>query len=415
MIEYDYLDRITAVTLDGEEVASYNHDRDEFDILHQQDTRTGKTYTRWSSPVFGTLDSILYTRPVGLDFSHVSYVPAIKAFRVFAEIDPDAIQLASLSRRQIPLGGESVPMIPFGYDKPSNALFLPPEYQSINCYVCVYSNSGAAITLLATGDPVVGQPTDVAFVPGNQCSLVGETPEFMQYGFGPTQWSHRYNWGDRTSGIDVQSAPLVKSHTWMTPGPKTITDQFQCGCSLFWGNMSENINVVVPCQDTISDFHMGNVSPQSGFTVNAQGDKHGGSFSFYFVAYSANPSMNSYLASGVAGWNTSGNICSNGFSGSAGMNWVSSPGIHQVFFTAQESLPNNDCGYMRKANGLFLIDLATDTPGCDNFVETMEHELGHMLGLGHSPLANDVMRGVGYVGLGPTPSHIRALLHHYGN
>ena len=260
LIEYDYLDRIAGVTLDGEVLASYDHERNELDILHQQDTRTGKTYTRWSSPVFGTLDSILYTRPVGLDFSHVSYVPAIKAFRVFAEIDPDVLQLASLSRRQIPLGGESVPMLPFGYDKPSNALFLPPEYQSINCYVCVYSNSGAAITVLATGDPVVGQPTDVAFVPGNQCSLVvGETPEVMPYRYGPTvelrrpivtafrqpevMWSHRYNWGDGTSGIDVQSAPVVKSHTWMTEGPKTITDQFQCGCSLFWGNMSENVDV----------------------------------------------------------------------------------------------------------------------------------------------------------------------------
>ena len=52
-----------------------------------------------------------------------------------------------LDRRMLSWRGGEVHGRPFGMDKPSGSLFVPPEYRSVNCFVCTASVESASVTL----------------------------------------------------------------------------------------------------------------------------------------------------------------------------------------------------------------------------------------------------------------------------
>ena len=135
---YDALDRVTRVTLDGEAVVEYAYGVLDEDTVASADRRTGETLAPFGlSPVFGTMDSVAYARPRPTARAAVAYSSALKTFEAtWRHSVPDALLLAGLRRRDLPVRGEGPNPAPFGHDRPSNSLFLPPEYRSVNCHVC---------------------------------------------------------------------------------------------------------------------------------------------------------------------------------------------------------------------------------------------------------------------------------------
>lgn len=137
-VDYDPLDRITRIALDGEPLFHYDYEATDMDAATALDAlSTAVAVPFGTSNVFGTAESIVYTRPHPMDYGPVVHAPEPGMLRVeTAHLVPDAVLLSSLERRVMPLTGEPVADAPFGHDKPSNSLFIPPEYFSVNCHAC---------------------------------------------------------------------------------------------------------------------------------------------------------------------------------------------------------------------------------------------------------------------------------------
>lgn len=131
-VSYDALDRVTRVTLDGDAIVDYGYEFSDEDAVAASDRRTGETLAPFaSSPVFGTMASVVYARPRPSTHEAVTYSPVLKIFEAtWRHLVPDALRLAALERRDLPVRGEIPMPAPFGHDRPSNALFLPPEYRA---------------------------------------------------------------------------------------------------------------------------------------------------------------------------------------------------------------------------------------------------------------------------------------------
>ena len=169
-VSYDALDRVTRVTLDGDAVVNYGYEISEEDAVAASDRRTGETLTPFgSSPVFGTMDSVVYARPRPSTHEAVSYSPALKTFEAtWRHLVPDALRLAALEKRDLPVRGETPMPAPFGHDRPSNALFLPPEYRAVNCHIC--SSSIQSVSVFA--DPATaGSPTSISTRIRGSCTI----------------------------------------------------------------------------------------------------------------------------------------------------------------------------------------------------------------------------------------------------
>ena len=137
-VQYDSLDRATRVTVDGEAVLEHDYRPEDLDAVGQEDRRTGGAVVAAPvSPVFGTMESIVYSRPRSTEFGIVAYSPSRKTFEVRVDaLAADAVLLTSLHARMVPLDGSEPNPAPFGHDKPSNSLFIPPEFRAVNCQVC---------------------------------------------------------------------------------------------------------------------------------------------------------------------------------------------------------------------------------------------------------------------------------------
>ena len=218
---YDALDRVTRVTLDGETVADYAYGPVDKDVVAAADGRSGETLAAFGlSPVFGTMDSVAYARPRPAAHAAVAYSPALKTFEAtWRHLVPDALALASLQRRGLPVRGETPNAAPFAHDRPSNALFLPPEYHAVNCHTC--SVSVQHVTVLG-GSAEVGEDATVDILVDGTCrqNFGTESPT------GTTQvdrnWIVTLHWGDGptlkdrfpTSGDSTQ-----RSHVYRRRAP----------------------------------------------------------------------------------------------------------------------------------------------------------------------------------------------------
>lgn len=188
---YDALDRVARVTLDGETVVDYAYGTLDRDAVTAADQRTGETLAPFGqSAVFGTMDSVAYTRPRPATHTAVAYVPALKTFEAtWRHLVPDALLLASLQRRNLPVRGETPDPAPFGHDKPSNSLFVPPEYRAVNCRVCTASIQSVTIS---AGRAVVGRSVTIGITVAGACFST-DSESGPSGGVGstlPKSWNH---------------------------------------------------------------------------------------------------------------------------------------------------------------------------------------------------------------------------------
>ena len=229
---YDALDRVARVTLDGETVVDYAYGALDRDAVTAADQRTGETLAPFGqSAVFGTMDSVAYTRPRPATHAAVAYVPALKTFEAtWRHLVPDAQLLASLQRRDLPVRGEAPDPAPFGHDKPSNSLFVPPEYRAVNCRVCTASIQRVTIS---AGRAVVGRSTTIGITVAGGCFSTG-SESGPSGGFGsslPKPWNHSLSYGDGNSTtFTTLSANVRATHTYQTSGEHRVTDVVTCDC-----------------------------------------------------------------------------------------------------------------------------------------------------------------------------------------
>ena len=220
-VKYDDLDRVQRVTLDGESLLDYDHGLLDHGVMLQRDRLTENVLApSGTSAVFGTMDSIFHTRPRPTDYGPVAYSSQLKTFLIHPDYQmPDAVLLSGLARRMIPLRGEDVNTKPLGQDKPSNSLFIPPEFHSVNCYIC---SGGIFGVQGSVGNAVAGRPTGLGVSWNGFCS---------------SNWLQRTQYGDGTSGTGTSIYnSITMSHIYRNEGTRTATGAVECTCeSAFFG------------------------------------------------------------------------------------------------------------------------------------------------------------------------------------
>jgi len=142
---YDGNNRVVAVA-DGETIiGSYVYEGTEPDLRVQLDNRTmrvGASALRQSATL-GNILSVAYTRPYGSVLGTVRFDESTRTFHLpsdFGVSPPDAIASNSLTRRKLVDVDTGDVEARINFDRPSNVMFLPPEYSTINCALnCVFN------------------------------------------------------------------------------------------------------------------------------------------------------------------------------------------------------------------------------------------------------------------------------------
>ena len=255
-VAYDDLDRAVRVDLDGEELVAYEYGRLDVDAALAADRlTTDVAVPRGTSAVFGTMESVVYARPRPMHYGPVRYEPGHRTFvATHRHLVPDAVLASSLDRRMIPWRGGAPDWRPFGMDKPSNSLFVPAEYRSVNCHIC--SAVLQTVTILVGGRPVAQDPLDILI------ALTGNCAPTFGYGAGPgpsspVTWSHSVAFGDGASarGFGTHSA---LTHTYASAGSYDIVDAvlcLLCNSLLTLATAMESVEVAeaVTCTDADGD------------------------------------------------------------------------------------------------------------------------------------------------------------------
>lgn len=250
-VSYDHLDRATHVTLDGETLLKYDYEALETDAISKTDALSGEVWVaRGTSIVFGTMESIVYSRPRPVEFGPVAYEPALKTLYVETHhLAPDQVLLSSLARRIIPFEREAVNANPFGTDKPSSSLFIPPEYRAVNCSICSYRTRGLTITLEGIGGysalsslrPRSDYETFAGLWTTFKLSANGDchpSPGSVIYrwgslSFGPS-WIYSVNYGDGNSSVirTVGNGYRVTArHVYDDYGYRVLRASLSCACN----------------------------------------------------------------------------------------------------------------------------------------------------------------------------------------
>ena len=137
-IQHDAIGRVSLVTLDGETLLKPDYGRLMDDVVASRDLRTGEVWVpSGTSAVFGDRLTVEATRFRLTEHGPIAYDPLLRAFVVRPQaLSPRSLLLSSLDRRRVPYRGQPASRRPLRHDAPSNSLFIPPEFRSINCDVC---------------------------------------------------------------------------------------------------------------------------------------------------------------------------------------------------------------------------------------------------------------------------------------
>ena len=243
-VEYDSLDRATRVTVDGETILERDYRPDDPDAARQEDRRTGGVLVVAPvSPVFGTMESIVYSRPRATEFGIVAYSPTRRTFEVRPDaLAADALLLGSLHARMVPLDGSEPNPAPFGHDKPSSSLFIPPEFRAVNCEVCVSFVFDVDLDVTPAGEycytnytaDVDGYCFDALAV---DTTILGDQH----------RWRHSTSFGDGSwAHVTTYSGVVSGSHKYTATGRYTMTHYVNCTCPSAFAHGSDSESFSVP-------------------------------------------------------------------------------------------------------------------------------------------------------------------------
>ena len=151
-------------------------------------------------------------------------------------------------RRMAPLQGETPDPAPFGHDKPSNSLFLPAEYRSVNCRLCTSVVESLRVTI---GQPVyVDEATNITVKASGVCYETFDGPEISPFDSSPRSFSFIVSFGDGQTARSTPTTPRFRtSHVYRHPGPHRLTATVRCSCaSALFSFLTASVDFDVLCR-----------------------------------------------------------------------------------------------------------------------------------------------------------------------
>jgi len=221
---YDGTNRLVAVRQGDRIAGSHVYTPTEPDLRLQLDNRTmrvGANALRQSTSI-GDVLSLLYARPYGSTAGVVRFDQLTRSFDLpseFGIVLPDAVAANSLVRRKLVDVDDGDVRRRVDFDRPSNVMFVPPEYATINCGIgCTFNG----ITLRANGST-----GPISVVAGNAVSLLasknsGSGCQLLLCSF-------------FDNGSPIPSNGLNStSYAFSTPGTHTVAAGCECSpCDVF--------------------------------------------------------------------------------------------------------------------------------------------------------------------------------------
>ncbi len=234
---YDHTDRVVAVQ-DGDAISgSYIYEDTEPDLRIQLDDgtmRVASGLVRHSASI-GDLLSIVYTRPYGSLLDAVRFDQATRTFDIPSDAslpERSVVTMNSLARQQLLDVDASGADSRIRFDRPSNVVFLPPEYATINCVApCTFNG----ITLKANGQQ------NTLIVPA------GSTVNFRatKVGAGCARVLYTFY---QDSLFTASNLTGMLTRTYLVPGTYEMLATGEClGCDLF---RSAYVTVIVTSSGT---------------------------------------------------------------------------------------------------------------------------------------------------------------------
>ena len=239
-ISRDDAGRVNGLIIDDDELFTIDYSPMQIDALVASDVKSNRVRTDspMVSHIFGSLEAIAYARPRGSPYGLIKFEPSMARFVVSANpyIAPDSTVYSSLTRRAVTVAGKETPFNVLEFDKPSNSLFIPPEFYSANCYICVSVVSSATMT--ANGDSgnvtvTVGEDVDFEVSGAGTCMNWPAFPGAGEGGPEPWEFSHDIFYGD--GGSTTNTSWIVPetqfSRVYNSPGTYNVSDSISCGCN----------------------------------------------------------------------------------------------------------------------------------------------------------------------------------------
>ena len=249
-VEYDALDRTTQLVVDGDIVLEHAYGPDDGDAATRQDLRTGGVLVAERlSPVFGTMESIVYARPRSAEFGIVAYSPTRKSFEVRPDaLAADGLLLASLHARMVPLGGQQPNAAPFGHDKPSNSLFIPPEFKAVNCQLCDSSVLSVELSVEPAGTHC---PTNFTGTVDGSCAIVPPWDSPIVFPI-VLPWFHTTYFGDGSSASETTwDGEVSGSHKYLLAREYTMSHFVVCPCPSAFAVGSDSVTFEVSGSNSV--------------------------------------------------------------------------------------------------------------------------------------------------------------------
>lgn len=233
---YDGTNRLVAVRQGDRISGSHVYAPTEPDLRLQLDNRTmrvGANALRQSASM-GDVLSVLYSRPYGSTAGVVRFDQTTRSFDLpsdFGIILPDAVAENSLIRRKLVDVDDGDVRRRVDFDRPSNVIFVPPEYATINCGIgCTFTG----ITLRANGS------TGPISVPsGSVVSLLAS----KNTGSGCTKLLCSFT----DNGVTIPSNGLNSTtHLFTSVGAHTVVAGCECSSCDLLGDDAATVNVTAP-------------------------------------------------------------------------------------------------------------------------------------------------------------------------
>ena len=247
-VQYGDSGAVSRIVVDGNEVWSENvQDSMGSSLLDARNGATARVIAPWwTSHIYSDLERIVYNRPVKSDYWGVWYDGDVSQSLNY-DIDFDSkerINSATKDRLMLVKATRQPPLM-FEFDKPSNSLFLPPEYASINCQMCTSYLAGIRVSgtshVILDGDDGDISRDELAKYTTRATVHCGLDDDPGTPSVGVQSIVHRIDYGDGHFDQKVETAGSVGRvsrteanfrHIYVTPSLYIVSATAWCsGCS----------------------------------------------------------------------------------------------------------------------------------------------------------------------------------------
>ncbi|MEL6949822.1 MAG: DUF6531 domain-containing protein [Pseudomonadota bacterium] len=248
-VEYDVGSQVERISVDGvvtyqtsalaigrDEVVANDKRTDHLEIAH---------YPGFG--VYGDIDTLVYSRPVAALSGLLVFDDQSMRFFVadFHKHPTEARIQSSLRRQGLEMNRDGEFMSAWYLDKPSNMLFVPPEYAAVNCYVCIgvvalhsLAVNGASSTTVNVGESV--QIDSSAGVEG--CYEGGFSFIDMVVSTGAGSQNYNSAPGSLATSFITNNVSAV----YNSPGVYSSRSTVNCSCNIFTYSEREREVTVTP-------------------------------------------------------------------------------------------------------------------------------------------------------------------------